>query len=291
MSRRNVEAKRTARERLRIERERQARRSKQLRQVIVAGSAILALAIFAAVALTISNLQDDDGGDSGSTDWEAVQNQLDGKDTDGETYADEAPANTSGKNGLVIRIGDEDAEDTLSLYEDPRCPACQSFEETMGKEVRDGIENGDYQAEYVFATFIDDSYEGTGSKNALAALGAALNVSEEAFLDYHDALYDAKNHPEESNDEYSDNDTLLDIAQSVPDLKDNKAFRKDVNNGTYAVWALRMSEKFNNTDDVSSTPTLKWNGEVIDTPSTAKEFTEMVEEKTKDSDDDSNSDE
>ena len=50
------------------------------------------------------------------------------------------------------------------------------------------------------ATFLDRNLKGEGSKNALSALGAALNVSPEAFVDYKTALYSKEYHPAETTD-------------------------------------------------------------------------------------------
>ncbi len=278
MSKRNSpEAKRAARERLREERERQAKREKVRRQIVVGSSVVAILAIAAGIGIVVAGM--DEGGDK--TDWNAVQDQIDGKASeDAETYAADAPSGASGDNGLTVLVGDEDAEHTLSLYEDARCPACAAFEQSMGENVRQGIEDGAYQAEYVFATFIDDNMGGTGSKNALNALGAALDVSDEAFLDFHDALYTLENHPAETDDAFADDERLIEIAQDVADLKGNEDFENAVRNDKFAVWALQMSEKFNGTEGVESTPTLMWEGEIIETPQTPEDFDAFIEEST-----------
>ena len=82
-----------------------------------------------------------------------------------------------------------DAKNTLKVYEDPRCPVCAQFEQTVGPTVEKDVKDGKYKIEYVGATFLDGNLSGEGSKNALSALGAALNVSPEAFLEYKKALY------------------------------------------------------------------------------------------------------
>ena len=74
---------------------------------------------------------------------------------------------------------------------------------------------------------------GEGSKNALSALGAALNVSPEAFLEYKTALYSTKWHPEETDDKFKSDDYLIKVANTVDALKNNKEFQKAVKNGTY----------------------------------------------------------
>jgi protein-disulfide isomerase len=288
MSKRNSpEAKRAARERLRAERERQEKREKVRRQLVVSGSVVAILAIAAGIGVAVAGM--DSGGGDDNTDWEAVRSQVDaagdGGNGDGgqgsgggEEYPTEVPANTDGEDGLTIRLGEENAEHTLTLNEDLRCPACAAFEQSMGQNVRQGLDDGSYQVEYVFGDLIDsDISPGTGSKNALNALGAALNVSEEAFLDYHDALYTAENHPSEATDGYADDERLIEIAQDVPELEGNQEFEDAVTNSTFAVWALQMSDKL---PENYGTPTLEWDGEVIETPQTPEAFDQMIAENT-----------
>ncbi|RKN42313.1 DsbA family protein [Streptomyces hoynatensis] len=273
MSKRNSsQAKMAARERLRAERAREERRNRLRRQFLVGGSAVLVLAVAAGVGVLIAN--QDDGKDN--TDWSAIRDQVD-SGGEGEFPAT-APANTTGDDHLTVRIGEEDAPNTLTLFEDPRCPACAAFEQASGEAVQQGVADGTYNVEYVFGTFLDGNLGGTGSKNALNALGAALDVSPEAFVAYHDALYSAKYHPDEQNDDFADDQTLIDIAQSVPELKNNQEFNDAVTDSTFAVWALQMSDKFDADPDVTGTPTLKFNGEVVDTPQTADDFQAMVQE-------------
>jgi protein-disulfide isomerase len=272
MSKRNSpEAKRAARERLRAERERQAKREKLRRQFIVGGSVVAILAVAAGVGVAVAGMGDGDD----NTDWGAVRSQV--EDGGEGEFPTAAPANAVGEDGLTVRAGEEDAANTLTLFEDPRCPACASFEQLTGGTVREGMENGDYAVEYVFGTFLDDRLTGSGSKNALNALGAALDVSPEAFLDFHDALYSLDHHPAESDDAFADDERLIEIAQTVPELENNQEFEDDVVNSTFAVWALQMSDKFDADPDVEGTPTLKFNGAVVETPQTPEDFTAMVE--------------
>ncbi|TDC10585.1 DsbA family protein [Streptomyces sp. 8K308] len=275
MSKRNsAEAKRAARERLRAEREREEKKARTRRRLAVGGAAVAILAMAGGIGMAVASM----GGGGDNTDWGAVRSQLDdGGNGEDAAFPTAAPANATGDDGLTVRVGEEDAANTLTLYEDPRCPACAAFEQSTGETVSQGVENGDYAVEYVFGTFLDDRLTGSGSKNALNALGAALDVSPEAFVAYHDALYSAEFHPEESSDEFADDDYLIEIAQSVPELADNQQFEDAVQNSTFAVWALQMSDKFNADDEVTGTPTLKFNGEVVDTPQTPEDFTAMVE--------------
>ncbi|QIJ62162.1 DsbA family protein [Streptomyces sp. JB150] len=261
MSKRNSQtAKTAARERLRQERERQARREKTRRQLVVAGSMVAVLAIAGGIGYAVVQ-------GSKPTGWEAAA---------GAKVV--APAHTSGKDGTTILLGDSKTDNVIHLYEDPRCPACASFEQTIGETVNKGMEDGDYKLSFTLGTFLDGNLGGEGSKNALSALGAALDVSPDAFLDYKAALYSAEYHPSEQTDEFADDDYLIKVANTVDALKNNKKFQDAVEKGTYDAWAMRMSETFDKTKDVKSTPTIKINDKVVTNPSTVAEWEKTLKD-------------
>ncbi|MFF2325945.1 MULTISPECIES: DsbA family protein [unclassified Streptomyces] len=246
MSKRNSQSnKAAARERMRAERERQAKKDKARRQIVVGASIVAVLAVVGAGAWGISELNK-------PSHWEAAK---DAKDVT-------VPKNTSGDNGTTVVIGESTAKKTLELYEDSRCPICASFEQTVGETVHKDVDAGKYKIKYIGATFIDTSDNGEGSKNALSALGAALDVSPQAFLDYKYALYSAKYHPEESDDKFKDDAYLIKVADTVDALKDNKAFQKNVEDGTFDSWAMKMSAAFDKSG-VEGTPTLKMDGKAL----------------------------
>jgi protein-disulfide isomerase len=267
MSKRNSQAsKSAARERLRVERERQAQRDKVKRQVIVAGSLVAVLAIAGGIGYAV--VQNNKPGY-----WEAAKDDKLVK-----------PANTSGPNGTTVVLGKSSAKKTLKLYEDSRCPVCAQFEQTVGSTVKKDLDAGKFKIQYIGATFIDNHDNGEGSKNALSALGAALNVSPEAFLEYKTALYSTKYHPEETDDKFKDDAYLIKVANTVDALKNNKAFQKAVKDGTYDKWALDMSKTFDdNKDGVDATPSLVMNGKQLtgsdgkNAPMTVAEFTTAID--------------
>ncbi|MFG2191125.1 thioredoxin domain-containing protein [Streptomyces sp. NPDC048639] len=252
MSNRNSKAnKAAARERLREERARQAKREKIRRQLVVGGSIVAVLGIAAGIGIAVSNM----GGGSGKVsndDWVAAAKK--------ESFA--KPANTSGDKGTVVVIGDKKAKNTVEVYEDMRCPVCASFEQASGDKVTKDVKDGKYKLQFTLGAFLDENpqIKGSGSKNALSALGAALNVGPDAFLEYKKALFAPGNHPEETEDKFADDAYLLKIAKKVDALKGNAAFEKAVKGGTYDRWALAMKDRFNDAKDVTGTPSFKVNG-------------------------------
>ncbi|MFI5755291.1 DsbA family protein [Streptomyces sp. NPDC051569] len=263
-TRNNPNNKAAARERLREERERQTRKDRIRRQAIVGGSTLVVLAIAGGIALAVVQ-------NNKPSHWEAMKDET--------TVV--APKNTEGADGTTVVIGKADAKKTLELYEDSRCPVCASFEQTVGKTVQNDIDAGKFKVKYIGATFIDNSDNGTGSKNALSALGAALNVSPEAFLQYKSALYSAKYHPEESSDKFAKDSYLIQVADSVNALKGNKTFQQDVKEGTFDAWAMKMSATFDKSG-VQGTPTLKMGGRTVtaegtqNPPMTVAEFNAAI---------------
>ncbi|MBH1936271.1 thioredoxin domain-containing protein [Streptomyces sp. AV19] len=252
-NRNNAQNKQAARERLRAERERQAKKDKTRRQLMVAGSLVVVLAVAGGVAYAVTQMNKTEDGP-----WKAAASKPLVK-----------PAGTSGKDGTELVIGDKNAKETLTVYEDPRCPICSVFEQNSGQKLRQDVKEGRYKVRYVLASFIDDNpaAKGTGSRNAVSALGAAFDVSPEAFADYKEALFSKRNHPEETDDAFADDKKLLDIAQQVPALKNNKDFEKNVKDGTFDRWALEIG-KLMGKDGVKGTPALMHNKKQLTVPGT-----------------------
>ncbi|MFI2454903.1 DsbA family protein [Streptomyces sp. NPDC019539] len=269
MSARNSRAnKAAARERLRLERERQAKKDKIRRQLVVAVSTVAVLAAAGGIGYAVMQANK-------PTAWEAAKDAKVVK-----------PKNTQGENGTTVVIGKPAAKKTLEVYEDSRCPICATFEQAVGETVKKDVDAGKYKLKYIGATFIDNSDNGEGSKNALSALGAALDVSPEAFMDYKAALYSANFHPKESDDKFAEDAYLLEVAGSVDALKNNAEFKKNVENGTFDPWALKMSKTFDDSG-VSGTPTLKMDGKKVvaegsdNAPMTVEQFNAAVDKALK----------
>jgi len=242
MSKRNSqEAKRAARERLRIEREKQAKKERTRRQLLVALSVVGVLAVVAGIGVAVAKMNEQESSD----------------------------------DGMSVTTGGAKAEKTIDVYEDLRCPACASFEQAVGEPLQKGAEEGKYKLRIHLGAIIDGNMGGTGSKNAARALGAAKAVSTKAFAEYKKQLYSAKWHPEEQGpDKFADNTYLLKVSDTVPELKDNKAFEKAVKSKKYNKWAKDMIASFNGAE-VQSTPTIKIDGEQVqpqDVPAKLKEM-------------------
>lgn len=250
MSNRNSKAsKEAARERLRAQREKEAKRAKVRRQLLVGGGVVALLAIAGGVAFAVNEMNK-------PSYWANAAKQTLVK-----------PANSSGTDGTVVVVGDPKNKNVIQEYEDMRCPICAGYEQAAGDAVLQGAKDGKYQLNYTFATFLDSTQPGTGSKKALSAVGAALNVSVDAFEQYHKLLYSKAVHPDETTDPFSNGDKLISLAQQVPALKGNAKFSDAVKNGTFDKWALTMSAAYDKSPAVSQgTPYVVVNGTPVKVP-------------------------
>ncbi|WP_240812535.1 thioredoxin domain-containing protein [Streptomyces sp. DASNCL29] len=262
-------------------------------------TAVIAVAAAAAVVAGVLVVTDDDKGSRGGSSDDVVQGPpgapgsggsdgSGGPDGSGGSQGPGnlvTPAHSSGPGGTTVVIGEAGAKHTLDVYEDLRCPPCASFDQAVGPTIAKDIKAGKYKASFHFAAILDKNMGGSGSANALSALGAALDVSPDTFLDYKAALMSSKNHPEESEDSYADDDQLLAVSQEVYALKTNASFREALREGTYDPWAKKMIADFD-ASGVSGTPAVKLDGSQLtgsggSTPATAAEFTDAVDKKLK----------
>ncbi|MFB6893133.1 DsbA family protein [Kitasatospora sp. NPDC056327] len=232
----------SARERIQEAQRQEKLAAGRRRRIVVGVSIVAVLALAGGTALAISTA----GGKSSAN--EAA-----------EPTALVVPANTSGPDGTVITYGKADAPHTLQVFEDFRCPVCKTFEATNGEAVRKLVDEGGVKVEYHLAAFLDKNLGGRGSRTALAAVGAAVNEGVDKFKAYHDVLY--ANQPDEREDGFGDVNHLLELADKVPGLKTD-AFVKAVTDRTYAPWAKKVADAFNDSG-VTGTPTVKVDGKPL----------------------------
>ncbi|MET7273331.1 thioredoxin domain-containing protein [Streptomyces flaveolus] len=236
MSEKNRDGKRTARQKLAEQREKQKSRDKRRRALIVGASVVCVLGLAAVIGVVAANA---------------------GKDDDSEAGPVVAPSGAQGKDSLAIPVGKESAKSTLVIWEDFRCPACKAFELAYRDTIHELTGAGQLKVEYHLATIIDGNMGGTGSRKAANAAACAQDAGK--FPAYHDVLYDAQ--PEETDDAFADNGKLIGLAGKVDGL-DTPVFQKCVKDGTHDSWVEKSSKAFR-TGGFSGTPTVLLDGRNI----------------------------
>ncbi|WP_343245221.1 thioredoxin domain-containing protein [Streptomyces sp. SID14478] len=257
MSDKNREGKRAARERLAAEREKQKAAEKRRRTLIVGAAVVCVLGLAAVIGVAAANSGDDSS-----------------SDTSGAVVA---PKGATGKDDLAIPVGKDSAKSTLTVWEDFRCPACKSFEDTYRSTIHELTDSGQLKVEYHTVTLIDANMRGTGSLRAGNAAACAQGAGK--FSGYHDVLYE--NQPEESDDAFADNGKLIDLAKKVDGLVTD-TFKSCVDDGTHDGWINKSYKAFGDAG-YSGTPTVLLNGKNImdDKTMTPEKLKTQVQEAAK----------
>ncbi|MFF4321979.1 DsbA family protein [Streptomyces sp. NPDC001568] len=229
--------KRSARERLQVERERQKTRDKRRRTLVVSAAVVGVLGLAAVVGLIAAN--------AGSGDKSAKAGPV------------VAPSGATGKDALAIQTGQNAAPSQLTVWEDFRCPACKSFETNYKDTIHELEAKGLLKTEYHIVTLIDGNMGGSGSLKSANAAACAQDAGK--FTAYHDVLFE--NQPEEVDDAYGKNAKLLELAGKVDGL-DTPAFRACVEDGTHNSWVGKSQDAFR-AGNFRGTPTVLLDGKDI----------------------------
>lgn len=228
--------KRSARERLLVERERQKTRDKRRRTLVVASAVVGVLALATVVGVIAANT-----GKSGSAKAGPVV----------------APSGATGKDALAIQAGKPEAKSSLTVWEDFRCPSCKFFEDNYRDVIHDLEAKGLLKVDYHLVTLIDRRMGGSGSLKAANAAACAQDAGK--FTAYHDLLF--QNQPQEIDDAFGKNAKLLELAGKVDGL-DTPEFRSCVEDGTHNSWVAKSDGAFT-AGQFRGTPTVLLNGKDI----------------------------
>jgi len=253
VSEKNRDGKRSARERLAVEREKQRAAEKRRRALIVGASVVCVLGLAAVVGVLAANS---------------------GKEKKGDTSGPVvSPSGATGKDALAIPVGKDGAKSTLTVWEDFRCPACQAFETAYRPTIHELVDAGQLKVDYHLVTLIDGNTGGSGSLRAANAAACAQDAGK--FAAYHDVLYE--NQPKETDDAFADNSKLIELAGKVEGL-DTPAFRTCVNDGTHNSWVVKSHSAFR-AGGFTGTPTVLLGGKNIyaDPTMTPAKLKQMVE--------------
>lgn len=180
------------------------------------------------------------------------------RDTTGEAGA--VPSGTVGAGGYGVPYGQESAPVTVSIYEDFMCPFCGDFEAASASMLREYVDAGNVQVEYRVLSFLDRASDGAEySTRAMNALGAVLDTAgPDAAKRFHDLLF--ANQPEEGTSGPTDDEL---IAYAVEAGASEDAVSAPIRERTFEQWVLNATDDASR-DDVSSTPTVMVDGEVVE---------------------------
>jgi hypothetical protein len=166
-------------------------------------------------------------------------------DHDGEV----APAGHTPEGGVIV--GNDDADKSMVVFEDPQCPYCRQFEQVNGALVSAAIDAGQLTVEYRMRCFLGQ--ESVRADNALA-----LAAEAGLFDELRKALFAAQ--PPEGSGGFTTED-LVSLGTQV-DLTGSD-FISGVREARYESWVLRC-ESIYQTEDPQGTPAVWINGKPVD---------------------------
>ncbi|MFL6113833.1 MAG: DsbA family protein [Catenulispora sp.] len=239
MSQANRVGKQNARERVAAEKVRQKRAERRRRQLTIGGAVVAVIVVAGSIGIAVS----------------ASKHNSNSYLAPAAAVVD--PQAKSSKD-LGIHVGSGDAPVKLVIFEDFRCPVCQSIEQAVEPTYRQYVEDGKVQIIYHPARLIDNNNTGTGSLNGANA--AACAQDEGQFLPLHDLLY--ANQPDEKTDGYGNKATILSVANQIPALKSSPTFAGCVNSGKHDGWVQANADNFNKLG-LPGTPTMFVDGQEL----------------------------
>ena len=256
-----------AREKAREERLRQQRRERRNKVVLQATIGVVIVAIVAIVAVVIVNSVRPPG--------PGPRNMANGGITiQGAKLSVAKTAAPSADATPTPQPTPTDGKVLIQAYEDFGCPACQSFEQTYGAQVKQLITSGAAVVQYhpvaiLDNRFTDNSYS-TRSANAAAAVA---NYSPDAYVAFHELLYRTAVQPKEGGAGLTD-DRLIALVKQAK-ASDVAQITKAIREQRFKSWVQARTDEFIDktgslakvtipTKSRASTPTIVVNGKYWD---------------------------
>ena len=239
-------SKKSAREALRAERERQAAKDRRRENTMRVGIAVVVALVIVAIAGVVQWQRS--RVDAGAT---APQGVVEGYSKN------KAAASKPAGLGNGVGAGEADAPVVVEMFEDFACPHCQEFEADAEKMLDQQVASGKVRVVYYPMTLSP-----FGRPTELAANAFACAADEGKAMQMHDALY------ANFNQEWTI-EGLLQLGQSL-DLSSG-SFRSCVREDKFAEWVESIDQTATDRG-VSGTPTVFVDGEQLppeDTTATA----------------------
>ena len=239
----------SARERIRLERERTARQRRRNRALLIIGGA-LAVIVIAVIVIAVAR--------PGQSKPAAVH---------GAFYTGPFPPVTLNSDHSVTAAKPGVAAPVLDIYEDFQCPICDAFEKANGGLVQKLAAEGKVRVVYhPFTIFLG---ERPHQDNSVRAWAAARCVPAGRWLLYHNLLY--ANQPPETTQGGFPVSQLLALGRLAG--LTGTSFTSCVSSQRYASQAVPLSEQIIRSG-ITGTPTVRLNGHTISnsvlvTPGTA----------------------
>lgn len=250
--------------------QREARRKERLREWLIVGGVVVAVAAVIIGVLVFTGGDDE----KGEADAPGVGRSSDATDDPGSGSASAPGAgdstNLAGEvtSDYGFAFGDPDAEHRVVVYEDFLCPFCGALEAASSDQLTELVDAGDIVVEYrVFDLLGRISDYSLRSANAMAVVMDA--AGPDVAKTFHDLLYAQQ--PSESGP-FPDDDWLVD--QAVVAGADEDAVRPGIEDLAFEDWVEEAGDAATD-NGVQGTPTVLVDGQQVG-GSTIDEITQNI---------------
>ncbi|WP_067462745.1 DsbA family protein [Actinomadura macra] len=229
---------RSARERLAVERKRQAARQKQRRLLAIVVGSVVAVAVIVVAVVIVMDQR--------------------GKNSRAEVHQGAVAPLSRDADGSIVMAKPGVTKPVLEIFEDFQCPICKQFEESSGKTVLQLAAEG--KVKVVYRPFhLFGQQKDPVKINSLRSAEAALCVPADKWISYHDALF--KFQPAEGSKGFSPDDLVKwgkDVGVTDPN------FEKCVRDEQKKPQVDAMTKYALETRKVEGTPTVFLDGKPLD---------------------------
>lgn len=239
-------------------------------KALIALIAALVVGALVVLGIWLFGQDDDDELAQGASDSASSPGSSEGSE-DGASL----PAGAAVPQGLDaeptgVTVGEAGGPE-LTIFEDFQCPACKDFEDMLGEDINQRVDDGEVQVTYFPMTFLDGNIPGENSERATSAAYCALDQGR--YREYHDIVFE--NQPQEGQG--FEDAQLKDFGEQAGIEGDAlSTFETCVDEGTYREYA-RASNARAGEIGVNGTPTVYLNGQRMEL-SNQEDFVTQVDE-------------
>ncbi len=175
------------------------------------------------------------------------------RDTTGNTATD-VPQGLA-DDGYSVLVGDAAAPSTVGLYEDFQCPVCRSFEQEIGSDLQQAVDDGQVQLQYFMVAFLDSASTTDYSSRALNAAAVVLDTAgADTFEAYRELLFEHQ--PAEGTAGLTDDEL---IQYAVEAGADEAAVAGPIKDDVFHQWVVNATDQMSK-NGVNGTPTVLIDG-------------------------------
>lgn len=168
----------------------------------------------------------------------------------------------------VIRAGVRDPKTTLDIFEDPRCPACASFEERDGDDIQAAVNGGTIAVRYHLLDFLNRQSDTQYSTRAIAAaLCVAADQRSKTYFAFHTALFARWNQPAQVTADDPSDESLAELAKTAGASRNAVSCITNKSQLANATIAGKAALKELSAANLAGTPAVVNAGQVVNTAS------------------------